>query len=89
MEKLTRGDLFTLEKYSEVRPEFRARVIGHKKNRNVNLGPVATLYFEDRLTMQYQIQEMLRVERIFEPQGIEEELAAYNPLMAVTGKPPS
>jgi hypothetical protein len=81
MEKLTRGDLFTLEKYSEVRPEFRARVIGHKKNRNVNLGPVATLYFEDRLTMQYQIQEMLRVERIFEPQGIEEELAAYNPLI--------
>ena len=81
MEKLTRDDLFTLEKYSQVRPEFRSRVIGHKKNRNVHLGPVATLYFEDRLTMQYQIQEMLRVERIFEPQGIEEELTAYNSLI--------
>jgi hypothetical protein len=81
MEKLTRDDLFTLEKYSEVRPEFRSRVIGHKKNRNVHLGPIATLYFEDRLTMQYQIQEMLRVERVFEPQGIEDELAAYNPLI--------
>ena len=81
MEKLTRDDLFTLEKYAEVRSEFRARVIEHKKARNVHLGPVATLYFEDRLTMQYQIQEMLRVERIFEPQGVEEELAAYNPLI--------
>ena len=81
MEKLTRDDLYTLEKYAEVRPEFRARVIEHKKARTVHLGPIATLYFEDRLTMQYQIQEMLRVERIFEPHGIEEELAAYNPLI--------
>jgi hypothetical protein len=81
MEKLTRGDLYSLEKYAELRPEFRARVIEHKKNRKLTIGPVATLYFEDRLTVQYQIQEMLRVERIFEASGIEEELAAYNPLI--------
>lgn len=81
MKKLTRDDLYTLEKYAEVRPEFRARVIAHKKNRNVPIGPAATLYFEDRQTIQYQIQEMLRVERIFEAAGIEEELEAYNPLI--------
>jgi hypothetical protein len=81
MEKLTRGDLYSLEQYAERRPVFRACVIAHKKNRKLRIGPVATLYFEDRLTVQYQIQEMLRVERIFEASGIEEELAAYNPLI--------
>nr|WP_197703010.1 MULTISPECIES: DUF3501 family protein [Thiohalobacter] len=81
MEKLTRDDLYSLEKYSEVRPEFRSKVLAHKKHRKVALGPNATLYFEDRLTMQYQIQEMLRAERIFEAEGIEDELAAYNPLI--------
>jgi hypothetical protein len=79
--KLQRDDLFTLEKYAEVRPEFRARVMAHKKTRQVPLGKNATLYFEDRLTMQYQIQEMLRIERIFEAAGIQEELDAYNPLI--------
>jgi len=81
MEKLTRQDLYSLEQYSEMREEFRARVMEHKHNRVVHVGPNATLYFEDRLTMQYQIQEMLRVERIFESAGIEEELGAYNPLI--------
>jgi hypothetical protein len=79
--KLTREDLYSLEKYAEVRKEFRARVLAHKQHRQVAVGPVATLYFEDRLTMQYQIQEMLRVERIFEAAGIQEELDAYNPLI--------
>jgi len=79
--KLQREDLFPLEKYAEVRPEFRARVMAHKKNRQLPLGRNATLYFEDRLTMQYQIQEMLRIERIFEAAGIQEELDAYNPLI--------
>lgn len=81
MDKLKRDDLFSLEKYAEVRQVFRKKVIDHKKQRIVHLGPVASLYFEDRLTMHYQIQEMLRVERIFEAAGIEEELAAYNPLV--------
>lgn len=81
MQKLTRSDLYSLEQYAEKRPEFRAQVMAHKKNRRVPIGNHATLYFEDRLTMQYQIQEMLRIERIFEPAGIEEELAAYNPLI--------
>jgi len=81
MEKLTRTDLYSLERYAEVRPEFRAKVMAHKKNRKVPVGPNATLYFEDRLTMQYQVQEMLRTERIFEAAGIDEELAAYNPLI--------
>ena len=81
MQKLTRDDLYSLEQYAEKRADFRARVLAHKKHRKVHVGPVATLYFEDRLTMQYQIQEMLRVERIFEASGIEEELGAYNPLI--------
>ena len=81
MQKLTRDDLYSLEQYAEQRAELRAQVIAHKKNRKIHAGPVATLYFEDRMTMQYQIQEMLRVERIFEAAGIEEELAAYNPLI--------
>ncbi len=81
MSKLTRDDLFSLEKYAEVRPDFRARVMAHKKNRQLPIGPNATLYFEDALTMQYQIQEMLRIERIFEAAGIQDELDAYNPLI--------
>jgi len=81
MEKLTREALFSLEKYSEVRTDFRAEVMAHKRDRRLGLGTNATLYFEDRLTMQYQVQEMLRIERIFEASGIAEELDAYNPLI--------
>ena len=81
MQKLTRDDLFSLEKYAEVRREFRQRVLAHKKDRRLDLGTNAALYFEDRLTMQYQIQEMLRIERIFEAAGINDELEAYNPLI--------
>jgi hypothetical protein len=78
---LTRKDLMSLEQYSTARKEFRARVIDHKRNRSVALGPNATWTFEDQLTMQYQVQEMLRVERIFEAEAIQEELDAYNPLI--------
>ncbi|MGB5474865.1 MAG: DUF3501 family protein [Gammaproteobacteria bacterium] len=81
MDKLTRRDLYSLEQYAENRADIRARVMAHKKDRKVHIGPNATLYFEDRQTIQYQIQEMLRVERIFEAGGIEDELAAYNPLI--------
>ena len=79
--KLTRESLFSLEQYAEARREFRAKVIEHKRDRRLPLGTNATLYFEDRLTMQYQVQEMLRIERIFEPAAIVEELEAYNPLI--------
>ena len=81
MKKLTRADLYGLEKYAVLRTAFRAQVMAHKEHRRVSIGAHATLYFEDRLTIQYQIQEMLRAERIFETAGIEEELAAYNPLI--------
>jgi hypothetical protein len=81
MDKLTRDDLYSLEKYAEVRPQFRAEVMKHKRDRKVPVGPNVTLHFEDRLTMQYQIQEMLRAERIYESEGIMEELEAYNPLI--------
>ena len=81
MKKLTRNDLYSLEKYAELRPQFRSQVMAHKQNRQVAIGPNATLYFEDRLTMQYQVQEMLRIERIFEADGVNEELATYNPLI--------
>ena len=81
MQKLTREDLYSLERYSDLRDEFRQKVMAHKRNRRVALGTNAALYFEDRLTMQYQVQEMLRIERIFEAEGIEEELGAYNPLI--------
>ena len=81
MHKLTRDDLYSLEQYSEIRGEFRNKVLAHKRNRRVELGTNAALYFEDRLTMQYQIQEMLRIERIFEAAGINDELEAYNPLI--------
>jgi len=81
MEKLTRDSLYSLEKYSEIRDDFRAGLMRHKQNRRLALGTNATLHFEDRLTMQYQVQEMLRIERIFEAAGINEELDAYNPLI--------
>jgi Protein of unknown function (DUF3501) len=81
MQKLTRNDLLPLERYAQERTDFRRRVLAHKKNRRLALGANAALYFEDRLTIQYQIQEMLRTERIFEAQGIDDELAAYNPLI--------
>ncbi|MHB9100187.1 MAG: DUF3501 family protein [Sulfuricella sp.] len=81
MSKLSRDDLYSLEKYAAIRPEFRARVMEHKKHRRVRIGDHAALYFEDALTMQYQVQEMLRLERIFEPEGIQEELDVYNPLI--------
>jgi len=81
MDKLTRKDLYSLEKYSEMRSDFRTRIMQHKKNRRLPIGPNATLYFEDRLTIQYQIQEMLRAEKIFEAGAIQEELDAYNPLI--------
>jgi len=79
--KLTRDDLMSLEVYSGERGDFRSKVLAHKRNRRVELGTNAALYFEDRLTMQYQVQEMLRIERIFEAAGIQEELDAYNPLI--------
>jgi len=81
MEKLTRESLYTLEKYAGLRDQFREDVMAHKRNRRLALGTNATLYFEDRMTMQYQVQEMLRIERIFEADGIQEELDAYNPLI--------
>jgi len=79
--QLSRQDLWSLEEYATRRPEYRQQVMQHKKSRQVALGPNATLYFEDRLTIQYQIQEMLRIEKVFEAAGIEEELEAYNPLI--------
>ena len=81
MNKLSREDLFSLEQYAEARPAFRDKVLEHKKNRRLDLGTNAALYFEDRLTMQYQVQEMLRIEKIFEADGINDELEAYNPLI--------
>ena len=80
-QEITRDDLMSLEQYAEQRDDFRQQVLQHKKNRQVPLGPNATLYFEDRLTLLYQIQEMLRIEKVFEADGINEELAAYNPLI--------
>lgn len=81
MSHLTSEDLYSLEEYARIRADFRANVMAHKQNRKVHVGANATLYFEDRLTMQYQVQEMLRIERIFEAEGIAEELAAYNPMV--------
>ena len=79
--KLNRSDLMSLEQYSTARKEFRSRVLEHKRTRTVTIGPNASWCFEDRLTIQYQVQEMLRVERIFEADGIQDELDAYNPLI--------
>lgn len=81
MTALTRADLYSLEIYAIERAAFRARVLAHKRARRLALGAHATLLFEDRLTIQYQIQEMLRIERIFEPEAIQAELDAYNPLI--------
>lgn len=81
MHQLAITDLYGLEEYSRLRNEFRARVMEHKRHRRLHLGPHFTLCFEDRLTMQYQVQEMLRAERIFEADAISEELATYNPLI--------
>jgi hypothetical protein len=81
MHKLTRADLLSLEAYAQQRGEFRTRVMAHKKQRTVHLGEHLTLIFEDRLSIQYQVQEMLRIERIFEADGIQDELDAYNPLV--------
>ena len=81
MQKLTRADLLSLEAYAQQRGEFRTRVMAHKKQRTVHLGEHLTLIFEDHLSIQYQVQEMLRIERIFEAGGIQDELDAYNPLV--------
>jgi hypothetical protein len=81
MQVLSRENLMSLEQYAARRPAFRAEVMSHKRDRQVAIGPNATLYFEDRLTIQYQVQEMLRIERVFEAEGIEDELSAYNPLI--------
>ena len=78
---IKRDSLLTLEAYAKQRPQFRAKVIEHKKRRTVHLGPNLTLQFEDELTVRYQVQEMLRIERIFEEDGIQHELDAYNPLI--------
>ena len=81
MTHLTRADLWSLEEYSTRRADFRAEVMAHKKNRQLALGEHVRFYFEDATTIRYQIQEMLRIERVFEAEGIEEELSAYNPLI--------
>ena len=81
MPRIDRASLMTLEAYARARPQFRAKVMAHKKNRRVQLGEDLTLIFEDELTNRYQVQEMLHAERIFEEQGIQEELDAYNPLV--------
>jgi len=81
MAQIDRTSLWTLEAYAKQRKEFRAKVIAHKKNRSVALGGHVTLIFEDELTIRYQIQEMLRIEKTFEEAGIQDELDAYNPLI--------
>jgi len=81
MSKLTRKDLYSLEEYSAMRDEYRKKVMAHKENRRLELGEHILLSFEDKLVMQYQVQEMLKAEKIFDAAGIEEELAAYNPLI--------
>jgi hypothetical protein len=81
MDKLTVEQLFSLEQYARRRNEFRTQVLEHKSHRRLGIGPNMTWCFEDRLTIQYQIQEMLRAEKVFEPAGIQEELDAYNPLI--------
>lgn len=80
MPPITRDSLMSLEQYARERPAFRARVLAHKRNRSLALGDHLTLMFEDELTLRYQIQEMLRIEKIFEEDGINGELEAYNPL---------
>jgi len=80
-QKLDHKSLYSLEEYSRIRPDFRSRVLEHKRHRRLALGDHMTLQFEDRLTMQYQVQEMLRIEKTFEAAGIQDELDAYNPLI--------
>jgi hypothetical protein len=79
--KIARDSLLSLEAYARQRNEFRARVMAHKRDRTVHLGAHVTLIFEDELTIRYQVQEMLRIERTFEERGIQDELDAYNPLI--------
>ncbi|MEO7403309.1 MAG: DUF3501 family protein [Burkholderiales bacterium] len=81
MPQIARDSLWTLETYSKERPTFRSKIIAHKKNRKLFLGDHVTLDFEDELTIRYQVQEMLRIEKTFESQGIQDELDAYNPLV--------
>ena len=81
MQKLSPSDLFSLERYARERAQFRTQVLEHKRARQLAVGAHTTWLFEDRLTVHYQVQEMLRVERIFEPEGLEDELASYNPLI--------
>jgi len=81
MATLSRADLWSLEEYAEMRPAFRTQVLAHKKTRQVSLGAHARLYFEDALTIRYQVQEMLRIEKVFEALAINEELEAYTPLI--------
>ncbi|MBY5920557.1 DUF3501 family protein [Ferrimonas balearica] len=81
MDKLTRNDLWSLEEYAQHRAGFRQQVLAHKKDLQAGLGEHLRLLFEDRMTIQYQVQEMLRIERVFEPDAIQEELDAYNPLI--------
>lgn len=81
MSQLDRKDLYSLEQYAEARENFRTDVLAHKANRNLKIGDNATVYFEDQRTIQYQIQEMLRIEKIFEAAEIQEELDTYNPLI--------
>jgi hypothetical protein len=81
MPAITRDSLMTLEAYARSRKDFRAQVLAHKKDRTIHLGDHVTLIFEDELTIRYQVQEMLRVEKIFEEAGIQDELDAYNPLI--------
>ncbi|NOQ89217.1 MAG: DUF3501 family protein [Gammaproteobacteria bacterium] len=81
MQKLTREDLYSLEEYAEMRDDYRKKIMAHKKDRRLELGENVLMMFEDRLIMQYQVQEMLKAEKIFEAAGIEEELDAYNPLI--------
>ena len=81
MQKLTREDLYSLEEYVEMRDDYRKKIMAHKIDRRLELGENVLMMFEDRLIMQYQVQEMLKAEKIFEAAGIEEELSAYNPLI--------
>jgi hypothetical protein len=81
MSRISRESLWTLEHYSRIRNQFRAEVMAHKKLRRVELGDHITLFFEDEKTVRYQVQEMLRIEKTFEEEGIQDELDAYNPLI--------
>lgn len=85
MQKLNRKDIWSLEEYAQKRAAFRQQVMAHKRDRNLQVGPHVRLLFEDRLTMQYQVQEMLRAERIFEAAGIQDELDTYNALIPAAG----